>query len=126
MTVPAPTDVAGTHAGDWALYLGTLEAVADALEAALAAADADPGTDAPALTWVPTVPEVAMPLPAGPPPADSQHRRERLLARLVVLTGRLERRRDDVAHQLAALPSRRPRLAERYAGALGEHLDLQG
>jgi hypothetical protein len=117
MTGPAPT-------ADWARYLDTLDAVADALDAALTAAAGVPA-DGPAQTWVPTLPEVAVPMPAGPPPAGSQDRREALLARLVVLTGRLERRLDDVAHELARLPARRPRQAERYAGALGEHLDLQ-
>lgn len=132
MTVPAQTAAAAppgraaAHAGDWAHYLATLDAVADALETALTAVDADPAADSHARTWLPTVPEVAMPLPAGPPPEGSQDRREALLARLVVLTGRLERRRDDVAHLLSTLPSRRPRLAEPYAGALGAHLDLQG
>jgi hypothetical protein len=108
----------------WTAYLDTLAVVADALEAALQAADgsAAEGADG----WLPTVPEVAMPIPAGPPPTGSLDRREALLARLVVLTGALEQRRDDVADRLAGLPSRRPRTSERHAGALGGSLDLVG
>jgi hypothetical protein len=121
-TLPAPR----AADGGWREYLDALEAVADGLEAALAAADADERDDAPSGTWVPTVPDVAVPFPAGPPPGGSQERREQLLSRLVLLTGRLQRRQDDVAHQLAALPQRRPRGAERYAGALGATVDLQG
>lgn len=112
--------------GGWREYLDALEAVADGLAAALAAADADERDDAPSGTWVPAVPDVAVPFPAGPPPEGSQERREQLLARLVLLTGRLQRRRDDVAHHLSTLPQRRPRGAERYAGALGSTVDLQG
>jgi hypothetical protein len=114
----------------WSAYLDGLECVANVLEAGLAAAlaatDADPDPHASARAWLPAVPQLAVPLPDGPPPQGSQARREELLTRLVVLTDRLERRRDDVAHQLASLPSRRPRSGERHAGALGGTLDLQG
>jgi hypothetical protein len=146
----------GGAAEGWTAYLDTLEAVADALEAALAAVEGatDGSTDgssdhrahddpnAPhgaddeggasgrgvvsADIWVPLVPEVAVPLPAGPPPAGSDARRSVLLTRLVELTDRLERRQDEVAQRLAELPSRRPRAAERHAGALGGSLDLKG
>ncbi len=111
---------------DWAAYLGALEALAAGVEAALTAAEADDRADARSDTWLPTVPDLAVPLPSGPPPEGTQERREALLARLVVLTARLERRRDDVAHTLAALPARRPRRAEPYAGSLGGGLDLVG
>lgn len=125
-----PDGRASSPDGGWAAYLDALEAVADGLDAALTAADtAGPGGGDPADGaggWLPLVPDIAVPLPAGPPPAASADRREALLARLVLLTDRLGRRRDAVAELLAGLPSRRPRTAERYAGALGASLDLTG
>lgn len=110
----------------WTAYLGGLEAVVQALEASLDAAEALDRTDARSDLWMPAVPDVATPLPVGPPPEGSQERREALLERLLLVTARLEQRRDDVASRLAVLPNRRPRTAERYAGALGQGLDLVG
>lgn len=118
---------AGTHdPTGWTAYLDSLEALVDGLHAALDAAEDADGTDTRSDLWLPTVPEVADPLPAGPPPPGSQERREALLERLLHVTVRLEVRRDDVASRIAALPTRRPRNVERYSGALGRGLDLVG
>ncbi len=116
---------AQTSPDGWEAYLATLEAAADGLEACLDAADAADAADAPC-DFVPAMPDVAAPTPAGPPPPGTEARREELLERLHLLTVRLEVRRDDVAHRLAGLAQRRPRVSERYAGALGRGLDVSG
>ena len=110
----------------WTAYLDSLEAVVESLHAALDAAEDTDRTDARSDLWLPVVPDLADPLPSGPPPAGSQERREALLERLLHAGVRLEQRRDDVAARISALPARRPRHVERYAGALGRGLDLVG
>ena len=110
----------------WTAYLDSLEAVVEALHAALDAAEDTERTDARSDLWLPVVPDLADPVPTGPPPPGTQERREALLARLLHVTVRMEQRRDDVASRIAALPARRPRHVERYAGALGRGLDLVG
>ena len=110
----------------WTAYLDSLEALVEGLHTALDAAEDVDRTDARSDLWLPVVPDLADPLPAGPPPPGTQERREALLERLLHVTVRLELRRDDVASRIAALPTRRPRHVERYAGALGRGLDLVG
>ena len=67
-------------------YLDGLDALVTPLEAALDAAEDAGRSDARSDLWLPAVPDVATPLPSGPPPPGSEQRREALLERLLLVT----------------------------------------
>jgi hypothetical protein len=106
MPGPRPDDAG------WATYLG-------ALECALAEIDAALATDR-----EPVLPPLAQ--PQGPAPTWAGDGMTALYTALLGATARVEERRDQLRHQIAALPSPRPQTQADRESHLGDALDLVG
>jgi hypothetical protein len=63
-------------------------------------------------------------LPAGPPPAGAEVRRDQIAGLLAQVTELVGRQRDEVGAKLATLPRQRPRSAAYHSVSSGARVDV--